>query len=446
MRYSIRAEAGKALELDILDVISDDFFFGGVSARSVVNQLKGFQGDTIKVRLNSRGGEVTEGFAIYQLLQQHKANVEVEVLGLAASIASVIAMAGDKITIGEGGFVMIHNPSGVMRGESDDFRHIADLLDSMQTVIADVYVARTGQPKDDVLQWMNAETWMSAKQALERGFVDNIVPAKTKPKKSGAKAFAMFNEAELEGAPEELLAAIRAAHEPEPEPEPEPETPPTQDQPAPEEGGDSNKETAMKLINLTKLLALSEDADEAAICAAVTKLKTSAHVGAEVEKLLGVTGHGVIGAVKALKETNESNEELGNEVAKLKIVNARRDFENARDQGLKDKKLVPATAKFETDRFEAALNDATLDVDARAEAASRVAAELQGRLKIAPRIVNTQGFNPAPPAAGGDVEQTITHNGKVFEAMKANEWVALKRDNPDLYDTMRADAVQRGVI
>ena len=220
MRYSLRAEAGKALELDILDVIADGWF--GVSARSVVAQLRGSQADTIKVRINSRGGEVTEGFAIYQLLQQHKAQVEVEVMGLAASIASIIAMAGDKITIGEGGFVMIHNPSAIALGESDEFRQMADLLDNMQGVIADVYVARTGQSREDVLKWMNAETYMNAKVALERGFVDAVIPAKSKPKKAGAKvaasAFAIFNEAELEGAPPELLAAIRDAHVTEPEP------------------------------------------------------------------------------------------------------------------------------------------------------------------------------------------------------------------------------------
>lgn len=447
MRYAIRNEAGgKVLEIAIMDVIADAWL-GGVSARSVFSQLRYSQAETISVRINSRGGDVTEGFAIYQLLQQHKAAVNVEILGFAGSIASVIAMAGDNISIGEGGFIMIHNPSGVLRGEADEFRQFADLLDNMQSVIADVYVARTGQKKDDVIKWMNAETFMNARQALERGFVDAIIPAKTKAKgKAGSArnaAFAIFNEADLDGAPEELLAAVRAAHaapEPDEEPPPQPQAiQQEEDQPAPARGGDLEKS---EMKNLLKALGLAEDADEATAIAKVRKLEASADVGREVEQLLGVAGRECIGAVRALKVSQEASTELAREVAKLKIVNARRDFENARDQGLKEKRLTPAVAKHYTDKFEAACRDSD-DSDEQARKAEAVAEDLKGFLKVAPRVVAAPTQQPSSNSGGDPVP---THNGKAFEAMAPIERHELLKSNPDLYNTLREDALARGAI
>jgi ATP-dependent Clp endopeptidase proteolytic subunit ClpP len=441
MRYSIRAEAGKPIELDILDVIADGWF--GVSARNVVAQLRNSQAETIKVRINSIGGEVTEGFAIYELLKEAPAKVEVEILGLAASVASLIAMAGDKISIGEGGFVMIHNPTGFLSGESDDFRRIADLLDNMQSVLADVYVARTGQSRDDVLKWMDAETYMTATQALERGFVDYVIPAKKKPKKkpkAAASAFAIFNEADLEGAPEELLAAVRDAHA---APTADPTPTPTQDPPAPDRGGATKPKEKAMLANITKLLALSDDADEGTVLAAINKLKVSAKVGADVETLVGASGPAALGAVRALKVAQEANAELATKVAQLQVVNARRDFESARDQGLKDKKLTPAVATMYTDRFEGCLKDESVSADARAASAEAVAGDLKGFLAVAPRIVNVSLVQPPPRGGEGGSTQ---HNGKAFEAMNGPERRRLKDENPDLYQTMRDDALSRRAI
>jgi hypothetical protein len=147
--------------------------------------------------------------------------------------------------------------------------------------------------------------------------------------------------------------------------------------------------------------------------------------------------------VRALKAWQEANADLGAEVAKLKIVNARRDFEAARDQGLKDKKLTPATAKLYADRFDAPIKDELLDSDAKAEKACAVVADLKGFLNVAPRLGGGAIISQPGPVSSDAPPQ---HNGKSFEQMQPREWVALKRDNPDLYQTMREDASARGVI
>ncbi len=129
----------------------------------------------LDLRINSGGGDVFDGLAIYNLLREHDARKTVHVDGLAASIASVIAMAGDDIQIADSGFMMIHNAWGLVMGDAEEARKFAGLLDQTSGAIADVYVARTGQPLDQVRQLMADETWMGSEQAIELGFADSIV-------------------------------------------------------------------------------------------------------------------------------------------------------------------------------------------------------------------------------------------------------------------------------
>lgn len=168
-----------ALDIDIYDVVGDDFWFGGVSAKQVREKLTAAQAvRKINVRINSAGGDVFDGFAIYNLLHSHKAKVTVIVDGLAASIASVIAMAGDKIKMAENAMMMIHNPWTIALGDGEEMRSTAEMLDKVRDQIATTYAARTGRSVAEIVDWMGAETWMTAAEALERGFATEVTPAK----------------------------------------------------------------------------------------------------------------------------------------------------------------------------------------------------------------------------------------------------------------------------
>ena len=145
----------------------------GTTAEMFSRELDFANGDDIEVRLNSPGGNVFEGITIYNMLKSYKGNVKVIVDGLAASIASVIALGGDEIVMNEGSFFMIHNPfSGVM-GESEDFRKQADILDSIRDQILGIYQSATGLGTDELIEMMNEETWLTAEEAIELGFANS---------------------------------------------------------------------------------------------------------------------------------------------------------------------------------------------------------------------------------------------------------------------------------
>lgn len=130
--------------------------------------------DEIALRINSNGGDVFAGVAIHSMLKRHRAQVKVHVDGIAASIASVIAMAGDEIVMSVGSMLMIHNPWTFGMGNSKDFRKLADELDAISESMKDIYVARTNIKRDLLGQLLDAETWMSATEAVERGFATRI--------------------------------------------------------------------------------------------------------------------------------------------------------------------------------------------------------------------------------------------------------------------------------
>lgn len=173
--YSMRARGNASAEIFIYEDVGASFF-GGVSAKDFAVDLKKIGAvETINLHLNSPGGDVFDGMAIYRQLVDHKAKVIAHVDGLAASIASVIAMAGDEIRISESGFMMIHNASALAYGDTGEMRRMADLLETVNGTIADVYIARNGKSRDDVLALMEAETWMNGSDAVEMGFATSVV-------------------------------------------------------------------------------------------------------------------------------------------------------------------------------------------------------------------------------------------------------------------------------
>lgn len=169
--YTLKNQASQTPELYIFDDI-DDWY--GVSAQSVVDQIRNLDATDINVRLNSRGGMVFEGIAIYNALRLHKANIHVTIEGLAASIASVIAMAGDTVTIAENAMIMIHNPYGWAQGDAEAMRKTAEVMDKIADSIAVSYTARTGKTIEDMKALMESETWFTAQEALAMGLVDQI--------------------------------------------------------------------------------------------------------------------------------------------------------------------------------------------------------------------------------------------------------------------------------
>jgi len=178
MKPQIRAEGGKA-EILIYEQIGQDWFGDGLTAKSFAEELKS-HGDLSEIRLliNSPGGDVFDGMAIYNTLLRHKARKIVEIDGLAASIASIIAMVGDEIRIGENAMFMIHDPWSVAIGTAGDFRQQADVLDAITEQLVTTYTARTKQDRQQIRDWMAAETWFSGAEAKEAGFADAVTPAK----------------------------------------------------------------------------------------------------------------------------------------------------------------------------------------------------------------------------------------------------------------------------
>ena len=160
-------------EILIYEDIGD--YWSGVTAKGFNDELKAL-GDIseINVRLNSGGGNVFDGIAIYNTLKNHKAKVNIHIDGLAASIASIVAMAGDTISMAKNGFMMIHDPWIMTAGTAEDLRKTADTIDGVREQLLDTYIRRTGGDREQISDMMSAETWMNSDEAMKNGFVDSV--------------------------------------------------------------------------------------------------------------------------------------------------------------------------------------------------------------------------------------------------------------------------------
>ena len=198
--------------------IFDDIGAFGVSAKSFLNDLASAQGDSVRVEINSPGGDVFAGLAIYNGLRNSGKKVNVRVLGLAASAASLVAMAGDTIEMPENSFMMVHNPWGFAMGGASDMRDTADMLDKLGVSLASTYAKRTGKSAEEIAALLDAETWMSAAEAVDAGFATAVI--------SEVPVKAAFD---LDRLPENVRAAYASAKAtaPAPAPAPAPAEPPT---------------------------------------------------------------------------------------------------------------------------------------------------------------------------------------------------------------------------
>ncbi|MFE6931757.1 head maturation protease, ClpP-related [Streptomyces sp. NPDC057699] len=174
--YEIRnaADADEA-ELLIYDEIGGWF---GNTPGEIVDELRAVTAPNLRVRINSPGGSVFDGIAIANAIRLHPANVTVQVDGIAASAASVIAMAGDRIVMTPQSQLMIHDASGMCFGNAADMTEMATLLDTQSDNIADAYAERAGGTREEWRERMRAESWYLAAEAVAAGLADEVLPSR----------------------------------------------------------------------------------------------------------------------------------------------------------------------------------------------------------------------------------------------------------------------------
>ena len=161
--------------ISVLDPIGEDWFGNGVTAKRIAGALRNIGERDVVVNINSPGGDFFEGLAIYNLLAEHPGAVTVKVLGLAASAASIIAMAGDNVLIGRAGFLMIHNTWVLAAGDRHALRDVADWLEPFDAAAVDVYNARSGIDAETLGEMLDKESWIAGKDAVEQGFADGLL-------------------------------------------------------------------------------------------------------------------------------------------------------------------------------------------------------------------------------------------------------------------------------
>jgi ATP-dependent protease ClpP protease subunit len=175
----IRALASGDTVITMFDTIGEDPWSatGGVTAKKIAAQLRAIGDRPVEVQINSPGGDMFEGIAIYNVLREHPQQITVKVMGMAASAASIIAMAGDNVEIGAASFLMIHKCWVLAMGNADDMVETAEWLRPFDDAMAAVYAARSGVEAAEALRMMKAETWLSGQAAVDKGFADALLPS-----------------------------------------------------------------------------------------------------------------------------------------------------------------------------------------------------------------------------------------------------------------------------
>jgi ATP-dependent Clp protease protease subunit len=158
------------------------FGIESVSPNMINDQLERANGEDLEVIINSGGGDVFAGSEIYTDLKEYQGNVTTKIVGIAASAASVIAMAGNKTLISPTAQIMVHNVSSVAWGDYRDLQHESDVLKNYNNSIANAYRIKSGMNQEELLELMNKETWYTAQQALEKNLVDEIMFENSQPK------------------------------------------------------------------------------------------------------------------------------------------------------------------------------------------------------------------------------------------------------------------------
>lgn len=185
-KAEVKADAATVYLYDA--IVSNDLeaeFFGGVAPKAFIEQIKAIDAPVINLRINSPGGSVFAARAMEQALRESKSKIVAHIDGYAASAASFLMMAADEIVMAPGAMVMIHKAWTMEYGNADDLRQTADLLDKIDSTLVATYAERSGKDEAQILDWMGAETWFTAQEAVDAGLADKV--AENAPKASAEK-------------------------------------------------------------------------------------------------------------------------------------------------------------------------------------------------------------------------------------------------------------------
>lgn len=184
--------------VQIFGDIGESFWSDGWTLEKFVNQIKGLEISNLTVELKSNGGDLMEGFAIYDAIKNLPARVTVKIVGASASAATVIASGADQVEISENSRYLVHNAMTFVEGNKEDLKEVYDQLSSFDNQILDIYVKRTGKPRAELADLMKQEKWMTAQEAMEWGFVDKIIKSKIENKMEEQKPKALTEDEQAE--------------------------------------------------------------------------------------------------------------------------------------------------------------------------------------------------------------------------------------------------------
>jgi ATP-dependent Clp endopeptidase proteolytic subunit ClpP len=211
--YSIKAKSDDVTEVFVYEQIGEDWSGEGVTAKQFVKDFAAIKSPNISLRINSPGGSVFDGQAIANAIKRHPASVTAYIDGLAASIASVIAIAGDRCVMADNALLMVHNAWAVAAGNAADLRDMAEVLDKVDGSIVAAYVEKSGQDEEAVRAVMADETWFTADEAFAFGLIDEVG--------EGMRLAASFDLSRFKHPPAALVAGpdgVAVMHDDEPEP------------------------------------------------------------------------------------------------------------------------------------------------------------------------------------------------------------------------------------
>lgn len=274
--YKFQAAAGnKPATLSIYD----DIGMWGVTARDFIAELRNFSGN-LDLEISSLGGSVFEGVAIYNALKRYREqegnSLTVRVMGVAASIASYIAMAGGKIVMPANTYLMVHKPWGGVAGNADEMRDYADVLDKIEGSLIGAYASRSGKSEDEIRTLLAEDTWMTAQEAVDAGFADEV-----------AEAIEVEASYEAERLPENLRQVFAASQDDPPADPPVDDDKPTSD----DEQQAAAKPFAEDAHALITAAGLQDHAVPIILaCADVEQVKARIEVAREIQSLCKVAG------------------------------------------------------------------------------------------------------------------------------------------------------------
>lgn len=197
--------------------ISDETWWGDeITPAMFKSELFSDKGD-ITIWLNSPGGDCIAASQIYAMLMDYPHNVTVKIDGIAASAASVIAMAGTKVLMAPTALMMVHNPLTIAIGDTDEMQKAISMLDEVKESIINAYQVKTNQSRAKISHWMDAETWMNANKAIELGFADGVLEDSKRHQATPTYAFSR------RAVTNSLLDKVKTKEQPQPQPKPEPQ-------------------------------------------------------------------------------------------------------------------------------------------------------------------------------------------------------------------------------